>query len=700
MLTTPGRSASPAVEVPPSLVDGYGAEDEKPRTSLVTVRSDTNLTGKKRRTGGSPPSSTNLLSRPTFATSDSNTSEEKRHISFNHRVDQCIAVDYQEHDYPSSGDESEEEDHSAEESEGSDEAELLTMKSSPRAPGSQTSMSSRGSSPSASDHHTIAKLAPTRLKTSDVYPAPSPAVVDPSGFTSGKASASMSKTSSRAQCTYATEDDDQSNQKSGWDDDNGFDYFSGTSDKPGAQDDDDDEDEETDGTSSSSAGRPDSTGAVDAGRSDSSSSSAGTGVTSPSSSHPPALPRSILKKKTQPTYDTSADHSSSSSSGQGSDGQQQQQQHLPNGSAVSASYDSADDTPVDAGRGRPSQRLGSSASYERIQDAARRSGGSRSGSTSSASPSGSLDAPANVALASKGPNPSSTTGGPASPPSTERERRGSFRGRDSDGYQRSGAAAKLNVGSPPDSTTTNNHVGGVGAKAWSASSSSSSAASSSSSTMQYPSITDSDVESDGTTSRGETPVSHQGRYSSKSGSRGSGSNTGSSMSPAGSQRLSVDLENLPSNDPAVLQANADAQAAAGMDPGAGGSSSRGGSSSSSGGQGGPTPLNTPTLALARSRSRSWVEDDDDDDDSDSPSSHRRGTSSSSKNPTSPTVPRRSSATGALVAPSGADRQAGFRVPLADDYVEEDEGGIIGRAVEIVNTARDLFAAVWPTRSSR
>lgn len=45
--------------------------------------------------------------------------------------------------------------------------------------------------------------------------------------------------------------------------------------------------------------------------------------------------------------------------------------------------------------------------------------------------------------------------------------------------------------------------------------------------------------------------------------------------------------------------------------------------------------------------------------------------------------------GAIVAPSAYFPP----VPLSHDYVEEHEGGLIASAVEIINTARDLFGVI-------
>jgi len=51
--------------------------------------------------------------------------------------------------------------------------------------------------------------------------------------------------------------------------------------------------------------------------------------------------------------------------------------------------------------------------------------------------------------------------------------------------------------------------------------------------------------------------------------------------------------------------------------------------------------------------------------------------------------------GAMVMPRDAAR-AGVMdgVPLAPDHIYEDEGSLVGRATELVNTARDLFSALW------
>ncbi|KOS16165.1 hypothetical protein Malapachy_3406 [Malassezia pachydermatis] len=80
-------------------------------------------------------------------------------------------------------------------------------------------------------------------------------------------------------------------------------------------------------------------------------------------------------------------------------------------------------------------------------------------------------------------------------------------------------------------------------------------------------------------------------------------------------------------------------------------------------QGGPTPSNTPTIPLSGDREKRIVH-------------MSRGRPSSRTS-------------GALVAPAPSLPQ----VPLAEDYVEESEGGLIGTAVELLNTARDLLGAI-------
>lgn len=720
MLTTPGRSA--ADNMPPSndasreasddehdaaaqgSSDGVGTPGASARSSpesgrnapLFSVRSDTNLAARKSRTGGSPPASVRLLSHPSLERADSGQTEERRHISFNQRVDQCISIDVPEDDEDDEdGDEDDDDDYSddgyggassssssrgangrsSDDTAESDD-EVLTMKSSPRASTAWPlpMVSSRGSSPGL-EHHTIAKLAPTMLKTSDVYPLPSAPVVDPTGFSSSWKSGAASRVSSQPINSYGgTYDasqaggDDSGTRYSQWDADDDFggefDYFNGP-DVANAY-----SAAASDGYSPPSAAATDAEAAhANVKRLAAAAAARNGGApvthvsppletqadeilgTSPSASgtSPAAAPKSILKRRAAPTLedDGTAEETSVDSSSAA-------------GAAVSAgSSDAASSSPElrgsgpaspKTGRGRPAQRLGSSASYERIQDATRGScgppgsgsGRSRTSSNNSAgsavstSPTVSFDASAQ----------------PVAVPGAQRssERRDSFRGRAGDGSRAMGssgsyaqAAARLGQGSAAE---------GYG-------SDSDGRASLDFASPTYPASPqlgdkDGSDERDSTLYGAwadETPSSS--RRTSKSPSKSKAA--GKTQPPAEEEpRLSLDVDNLPSNNPSLSPPS---------------------------NPGGPTPLNTPTLALAKSRGRRRGDSKD-------------STDSGAGAPPSPTVPRRTSATGALVAPSGADREAGVRVPLAHDYVEEDEGGIVGRAVEMVNTARDLIGALW------
>ncbi|PWN26763.1 hypothetical protein BDZ90DRAFT_191433 [Jaminaea rosea] len=693
MLTTPGRAASPAVEVhmdpefaPSRDASPQGRPPIGTTVSIASVKSDTNLAGKiLKGAKGSPPASARLLNHPSLERSDTTTtagSEEKRHISFNSRVDQCIAVDYPEEEYGYSDgeyddDEEDEGTHSDENTSSGEEGDVLTMKSSPRS-ASQASLSSRQSSPSSEHQAIIAKLAPTRLKTSDTYPAPSPAVVDPSGFTTmphqqqnGSAAPATSIVGGGSALKVSSQPH-VAEERSMWDDDQpgSVDYFNA----PYLSDRGTGGGNESGSIVTSQAGAGgrersssiSSEGDIDIRQQSSSDSGSAVGSSGSSSGGVPAQPRSILKRRNsqQPQDSVPKDEVASkppgsssaflasntdggndggvvSAAGAGSaaaagaaaiaaSGAGSSSYGGGSSSALATSYDSSDsqdDAAEEKGRGRTSQRLGSSASYERIQEAARKS--STGGSTSRGS-----------SVASSSTSPSGS-------------------------QQRTYHNASDNLGSGG---------GSFGARRASMSS-------------------DDDASSVGSSSHASTK-----RKGSSSSLRGSGANkdqqSGSSkgLPPAGSQRLSVDLDNLPSNDPASHKSGTQ-------------SSKSGMGSTPTPGAGGPTPLNTPTLALAHSRRHGSYsgQDDDEDEDEDEYSyyttrdSRRTASNVSGAPPLSPVIPRRTSATGALVAPSGADRQAGVRVPLADDFVEEDEGGIVGRAVEIVNTARDLIAAVWPTR---
>jgi hypothetical protein len=720
MLTTPGRSASD--NMPQSndasregsddeneahaqgSSDGVGTPGASARNSptggrsasLFSVRSDTNLVARKSKTGGSPPASVRLLNHPSLERADSGQTEERRHISFNQRVDQCISIDVPEED--EDDDDDEDDDYSDDDYGGASSSsssrgangrssdpdtaesddEVLTMKSSPRASATWPlpMVSSRGSSPGL-EHHTIAKLAPTMLKTSDVYPLPSAPVVDPTGFSSSWKSGTPSRVSSQPINSYggtydpsqgAGGGDDSATRYSQWDADDDFggefDYFNGP-DVANAY-----------SAAASDGYSPPNTSAADAEAAHANvkrlaaaaaARNGGAPVThvsppletqadeilgtSPSASGTsPAAPKSILKRRSAPAFDddgTAEDASVDSSSVAGA-------------AASGGSSDAASSSPElrggsgpaspKTGRGRPAQRLGSSASYERIQDATRGScGPPGSGSGRSRTSSN------NSAGSAAGTSPTATFDASAQPvavPGSQRssERRDSFRGRAGDGSRAMGssgsyaqAAARLGQGSAA--------AEGYG-------SDSDGRASLDFASPTYPASPQLG-DKDGSDERDSTLYgawADEAPSSSRRTSKSPSKSKAGKAQPAAEEepRLSLDVDNLPSNNPNLSPPS---------------------------NPGGPTPLNTPTLALAKARGR------------------RRGGSKDSGDsgagaPSSPTVPRRTSATGALVAPSGADREAGVRVPLAHDYVEEDEGGIVGRAVEMVNTARDLIGALW------
>lgn len=163
-------------------------------------------------------------------------STAKRHISFNTFVEQCIAVDDPE-DAPANSSDDDEDD-------SSDDG-VLEIKSA----SSMSSRSSRSSRPSlsrhsstSSDHVTIAKIAPTMLKTTGNHPSPSPAVVyaPPEAYAElHRRRSSVSDDSPgagpSASASYDFPSPPTANKavaSSQWDDDDdeysvGFDYFSG-----------------------------------------------------------------------------------------------------------------------------------------------------------------------------------------------------------------------------------------------------------------------------------------------------------------------------------------------------------------------------------------------------------------------------------------------------------------------------------------
>lgn len=769
MLTTPGRSASPNMEFPPSVdasretsdneeeADSGALSSRSPgRPPIFAVRSDTNLNAKKRRTGGSPPASVRLMqnldqasgsiSERSNSSSNINGVEEKRHISFNQRVDQCIAVDYQEFsDDDDDGDEEGDDDdndsdgveygsrknganETSEDDSPSSDDEVLTMKSSPKTspswPLTSTGplISSRGSSP-GSDHHTIAKLAPTLLKTSETFPGPSPAVVDPTGFKQlhfGANGEGNQPTLSSQSFGYDDGDDDNDASQtrySQWDADDDFggdfDYFNG----PDMSDSYPAEREHVHQgsamqSSTDDANEGDEPNDTEVGN-NTQSSAAKTG------------PKSILKRRPIPSEsDLAADSVAGDVDILGTSQPASAAQttgaavHSPREGVQSPTSPTSPGSPPPPGeRGRPSQRLGSSASYERVMDAGRSgnaaatgvigrgrssSNGSIASSSASPTPAGSGNVSADESAVG-----SSSTGGNTGEQNSYRptERRESFRGRAGDGAKAMGPGQQSSSASAPRIVRGPNQ--GQAALGTAVDSDSDGRGSFDFASPNYPASPLLGDRKEGETDGSEGPRAggdgsdakmygrreDDSKWADEGSAAGGGVAAASPTTPVqakkrssvggrkvrkqqagdeqfdeGSeehQRLSVDLGNLPRVD-----ANKSPEAA----------------------PGGPTPLNTPTLALAKSRSARQR--------GGSTSSAGRSADEDSKAPPSPTIPRRSSATGALVAPSDADRDAGVRVPLAHDYVEEDEGGIVGRAVEIVNTARDLIGALLGTGGDR
>ncbi|CEH13661.1 Protein of unknown function DUF1752, fungi [Ceraceosorus bombacis] len=715
MLTTPGRSANENALPLSAEVSHETSEDETETESSTPRRKgissldasprpkpeplpgqaatlDSGLPTIRKNLGGSPPPSVRLTNQPALDRADSAASsiapEEKRHISFNQRVEQCISVDVEEIEYDDEEEEEDEEEDDEDDTynaskaalqaqstqssrpdgregdteEGSED-DVLTMRSSPRhSPSwpltSTSGASSRVSSPGA-EHHTIAKLAPTMLKTSDTFPLPSAPVVDPSGFGDSFKASSSSRVSATGGNSYSGygDDEDAGTRYSQWDADDDFgeyDYFDGPDVNEGYTGAAGGSNSDASPSPPTSHEDPEATvrrmaaaiAAKNGGQTVKHASppeEMPPGTSAPASA-PPAR-RSILKKGGPGGQAVSDEHQreevSAEASAEANDGDYfgTSPVKLPADEAIDDLSDPKNAAP--ASRGRSSQRLGTSASYERIQDAARGGSSSRTRTNSNNSSSSNASTSPDDRFAN-----SHRSG----------ERRDSFRGRAGDGSRamdKSGsyAAAAARIAGHDGEDSDGRASLDFASPGFPAS----------------PQLGDGENERAeegkmyGRTAGGDSSVWSDGK---PTGSRSSPSKSKSAAhrrnpsddgdNPRGpdGERLSLDVEHLPSNDPNLSPPSA---------------------------LGGPTPLNTPTLALARSRGGA-------------PASRKAG--SSETQPSSPTVPRRSSATGAIVAPSDADRQAGVRVPLSSDYVEEDEGGIVGRAVEMVNTARDLIGALW------
>ncbi|PWN50796.1 hypothetical protein IE53DRAFT_315092 [Violaceomyces palustris] len=698
LLTNPPRAASPALELNDPL-DLDADEDEASlkeakKSALFSVRSDSNLASRNsKRNAGSPPHTARFDEQPYFQRTESSQSEEKRHISFNQRVEQCIAVDRDEVDYDDYDDDEEYDE------EESSEDDVLTMRSSARAsPMSSThSVSFRHSSLTGSDHATIAKLAPTRLKTSEVYPAPSPAVVDPTGFIAQYGGSSPSVPSYPHAYGYSAPSGATGASIARgvqWDVDEDFsgdfDYFNGP---------DINEDHVGHGhhggndlgpvfNTGDAATSPDNARQYGISyfdhsdhepQQDSLNASASLVEVAGDQGVTGVGPRGILKKRPnsgQGPFDEFDGRVPETDGNVDGSGGSHQESISP--SSFSDSHDSAKMGGAGCERGRPSQRLGSSASYERIQEAARssRTRSNSNGSGTSLSPTGAMDivGPRN-AVATNGILDERSSSSPGSPI----ERRESFRAkegprlggdRDDRGFQGSFegkvqstrlSSSRHGIDNDSDAHGSHPSLSSQASPQLGFKQDQHQANGISNPSDRY---TDSALYGDDKSYwSDDTPSTSASAPGSLLKPKSAGTKTTPAPAVVASgAELSVDVENIPSNAP------------------------RGNNTFSPDGQSfseevGPTPLNTPTFVLSRSSGKRR-----------SGSGSQSGKDAHGGGPNSPTLPRRTSATGALVAPHNSEP----RVPLAHDYVEEDEGGIVGRAVEIVNTARDLIGALLGT----
>ncbi|GAA5835678.1 hypothetical protein JCM11251_002995 [Rhodosporidiobolus azoricus] len=170
ILMPQGQPTSPVIEQL-----GMNFEDQA-TISVHHARSDSHLVrlnSLNRKTKRGSPLHSPGSSSPERTASDSSSATDhfmrrnsqrrnnKRHISFNHRVEQCIAIDSAD-ERPYS---------TAASSDDEDEDDVLTFGA--RSPRHNTF----ARQPPKPEPHTIARLGPTTLKSVELYPAPSPAVV-------------------------------------------------------------------------------------------------------------------------------------------------------------------------------------------------------------------------------------------------------------------------------------------------------------------------------------------------------------------------------------------------------------------------------------------------------------------------------------------------------------------------------------------
>ena len=175
ILLPPNTPASPILE-------STGMSFDEAGISITHAKSDSNLARLNRENNRKRSSSPHVgigreASDDKALASDSSSSRngDRRHISFNHRVEQCIAVDSTEEarKYPPT------ESSGSEEGDDEEEENVLTFKSSPRVatvPLSAMSTTRHRHHRSEKEPHTIARLGPTTLKSVEIWPHPSPAV--------------------------------------------------------------------------------------------------------------------------------------------------------------------------------------------------------------------------------------------------------------------------------------------------------------------------------------------------------------------------------------------------------------------------------------------------------------------------------------------------------------------------------------------
>lgn len=176
MLTIPMPS-SPVLEST-YVVDEEDITDSgevTPRPQLMQTKSDTNIVRRNNTRKASPPRGPigsggrtpveSAIAGPATPESEAVPAGSKRHISFNTFVEQCIAVDDPNEIPAIEADAMDEEEDDDDDSDGM--LEIRSASSSGRTSSSRSSRPtlSRHSSVSSADHMTIAKIAPTTLKT-------------------------------------------------------------------------------------------------------------------------------------------------------------------------------------------------------------------------------------------------------------------------------------------------------------------------------------------------------------------------------------------------------------------------------------------------------------------------------------------------------------------------------------------------------